>query len=251
MKLPVIADIYRSYKNATVSEVIHPNDSMYNVGAGHYYIVGESAIDVILPGLILSSIHRVVRVLDLACGYGRVARHLRAAFPQCELLFCDLVHEGAKFCASTFGGTTIEANADLTKIALPRDLDIIWIGSLFTHVDRVRTANWLAFLADHLCEGGNIVATFHGYFSEKVTDFGERYDQAKLSREFFATGYGYCCADASQDYGVSLAKPSTILDIADSIPNTKVLAYTERGWANNHDVLTLNRSDRLKPWGAK
>ena len=36
--------------------------------------------------------------------------------------------------------------------------------------------------------------------------------------------------------------------MADSIPNTKVVAYTERGWANNHDVLTLNRSDRLKPW---
>ncbi|WP_182585767.1 hypothetical protein [Aminobacter ciceronei] len=43
---------------------------------------------------------------------------------------------------------------------------------------------------------------------------------------------------------MSLSKPSTILDIADSLPGLRA-GYIERGWANNHDVLVLCRNDRL------
>lgn len=104
-------------------------------------------------------------------------------------------------------------------------------------------------LVDHLSSNGCLIATFHGHFSANVTDFGETIDQKKLKREFDAAGYGYAkYSNFEVDYGVSLSKPSAILDIADSLPMTKVVCYTERGWANNHDVLTLAKTDRLKPW---
>ncbi|MBA9019207.1 methyltransferase domain-containing protein [Aminobacter ciceronei] len=94
----------------------------------------------------------VSKVLDLPCGHGRVSRHLKLLFPTAEMFYCDIDAEGADFCARTFGGTAIHSQPDLLQVGLPRSLDVIWIGSLFTHVDRKRTADWLGYLADHLSE---------------------------------------------------------------------------------------------------
>ena len=250
MEFATAAELHKAYKAATISTEIHPDDTMYRIGPNHYGHVGESAINVILSALTLSWRNKVLRVLDLACGYGRVGRHLRAAFPEAELHFCDLEAPAADFCAKTFNGHAIHSVPDLTKVALPTDLDVIWIGSLFTHVDRERTEAWLAYLVQHLRTSGIIVATFHGHFSANVTDFGNRVDMAKLRRDFDETGYAFHSYVGWDNYGVSLSKPSTILDMADAIPGTKVISYSERGWANNHDVLCLARDDRLKPWGA-
>jgi hypothetical protein len=75
----------------------------------------------------------------------------------------------------------------------------------------------------------------------------------KLRREFHAMGYGfeaYPSDDPVQlgEYGFSMSKPSSILDMADAISGMRVVSYTERGWANNHDVLALCRDDRLRPF---
>lgn len=249
MNFSTVAEIYRAYKSRDVSKELHPNDVMYRTGARHYYMTGEMAIETILRGLTFSGTTQVRRALDLACGHGRVARHLATAFPEAEMYYCDIDPEYADFCAKHFNGVAIHSQSDLTKVELPKDLDPIWVASLFTHLDRQKTQVWLQFLCDHLCGHGNLVATFHGYFTEKVTDFDDQIDREKLTREFFATGYGYSQYKNQEDVGISLSKPSAILDMADAIPNTKVIAYTERGWANNHDALTLTRDDRLKPWG--
>ena len=50
------------------------------------------------------------------------------------------------------------------------------------------------------------------------------------------------------EYGFSMSKPSSILDLADAISGMRVVSYTERGWANNHDILALCRDDRLRPF---
>ncbi len=250
MDFETVAALHRAYKQVTVDPEIHPEDTMYRTGKEHYTYVGESAVDIILSALALSWVTEVNRILDMACGHGRVARHLRAAFPKAELFFCDLDAGAADFCADRFRGTSIPSVEKLTAVPLPEKLDLIWVGSLFTHIDRVRTADWLSHLVQHLRTNGILVGTFHGYFTEKVTTFGDRIDKDKLSHDFLTTGYGYCCYKGWNDYGVSLSKPSAVLDIAGSIPGTKVLSYTERGWANNHDVLALAKTDRLKPWGS-
>jgi SAM-dependent methyltransferase len=226
---------------------------MFRGGPDWYYPVGESGVACIFSALMLTRLTKVERVLDLPCGHGRVGRHLRTAFPDAKLYFSDLDTEGVDFCADEFDGTGIYSVPDLTKAKLPRDIDVIWVGSLFTHVGRGKTFAWLSFLVNHLSSHGILVATFHGYFTAQNPPSSARVDLEKLRREFHAMGYGfeaYPSDDPVQlgEYGFSMSKPSSILDMADAISGMRVVSYTERGWANNHDVLALCRDDRLRPF---
>lgn len=250
MEIDFAARIHGAYKAAPLINEIHPNDVMFNTGKPWYFSVGENGLRMILTGLMLSWKQQVSRILDLPCGHGRIGRHLRAAFPKAEIFFCDLDSEGVDFCASHFAGTAVYSQPDLTKVDLPRDLDVIWIGSLFTHLDRARTAAWIEYLTRHLSEHGILVATFHGYFSAEHRLPGGGADRDEAVRQMHETGFGYSRYKTYEsDYGFSLSKPTAIMEIA-NIPGTRILSYTERGWANNHDVLVLCRHDRLKAFGA-
>jgi trans-aconitate methyltransferase len=248
MDIQTLNRIYTAYEKSELIQEIHPNDEMYNTGKPHYFAVGKSGLDAILLGLLASWKQDAKRILDLPCGHGRVSRHLRAAFPNAELFFSDLNREGADFCACKFSGRAIYSKPELTEMSLPQAIDIIWVGSLFTHLDRQRTSRWLDFLAQHLSDHGILVATFHGYFTAEHRLPGGGANRFEARNQMHAEGFGYSrYTTGIDDYGFSLSKPSCILDMA-NIPNTRILGYTERGWANNHDVLVLTRHDRLEPF---
>lgn len=256
MKFLEVADLYKKYLSADVNREIHPADRMYHTNRGDtfYDTVGMGGLDCVISALTLTKLEKVNRVLDLACGYGRVARHLRAAFPEAEMFYSEVNKEAADFCANTFGGTPHYSLPEMTQADVPSEMDVIWIGSLFTHLSRTKTLNWLTYLAGRLSPHGVLVATFHGYFSAANTDFGPAATKV-LRKQFDATGYGFWEYPKGEgipegEFGVSLSKPSAIVDMANSIPGTRVLAYTERGWSYNHDVLTLCKDDHVKPWGA-
>jgi trans-aconitate methyltransferase len=247
MEIEQISELIEAYRKNSVSLAIHPNDVMYNSGPSFYPQVGYSGIKAVLTALSLSWLSNITRVMDLPCGHGRVSRHLKAMFPQAEMFYCDIDAEGADFCASTFGGKAIHSEPDLLKVKLPQNLDVIWIGSLFTHLDKRRTELWLRYLTKHLSEHGVLVATFHGYFTEKNTEMHGGVNEKKIRKEFQETGFGYSnytTLKEIKDYGLSISKPSAIMDIVDAIPGVRA-SYIERGWANNHDVLVINKNDRL------
>jgi hypothetical protein len=246
------AGIYRRYQSSSVNQQIHPNDVMYNTGKPFYHSVGESGLRAILNALSASSCSGVSCILDLPCGHGRVGRHLRAAFPDAQMYFCDIDSEAADFCANTFGGKSIHSQPDLTKVSLPGDLDLIWIGSLFTHLDKSRTEAWLEYLCGQLCEHGVLVATFHGLFTAEHRSPGGGADREAALRGMRESGFGYAryTEFGEDDYGFSVAKPAAILDMATRIRGTRVVSYVERGWANNHDVLAIAKRDRLLPFKA-
>ncbi len=253
MDIPAVAKLHDNYDITLVSKTISAGDVMFRGGRDWYFPVGQSAVSCILTSLALTRLSDVKRVLDLPCGYGRVARHLSVVFRTSELYFSDIDREAVDFCSLEFGGKGIYSELDLTRANLPQNIDVIWVGSLFTHLSRSKTYTWLSFLAEHLSPHGVLIATFHGYFTAYNPPQSARVDFDKLQREFNTTGFGfeeYPTDDAVQlgDYGFSIVKPSSILDMADTIPGTRVTCFTERGWASNHDVLTLCRDDRLKPF---
>lgn len=248
-----VSRIYNHYLSSTVCEDIAPDDQMYNSGKDWYFPVGKSGLRCVLQALCFSQLHSVASILDLPCGHGRVARHLRAAFPEARMSFSDLDTSGVDFCVSRFNGAAIYSKPDLTSVALGGPYDLIWIGSLFTHVDLATTRAWLAHLVASLTEDGVLVATFHGHWSVEVnehhTPLIHKGGWNRILAGYQETGYGYAPYDSAHpEWGISLSSPMRIVDVVSSLPGVRLLSYTERGWADNHDVVSIGKTDRNKPW---
>ena len=253
MDLSTVGKAFERYCEAECSKEIHPNDVMYNTGAEHYFRVGESALRAIFSGLAMSWGGEPRRILDLPCGHGRVTRHLRSAFPNSKMFVCDIDAEGVDFCAENFDAEPIYSKPDLLSVDIPSSLDLIWIGSLFTHLDASRTKSWLTYLSGHLAKHGILVATFHGLFAKDLFSkwdhpLGE--DWEKMASDFEESGFGYDRFKNGDmgDYGSSVSKPSWVMEAACDIPDIRIVSYSERGWANNHDVLIVTKHDRYQPF---
>jgi hypothetical protein len=241
MDLRRIGEIYAAYLDRQISREIHPADHMWNTGQAWYDVVGRSGVECVLRGLAATQLQTVGSVLDLACGHGRVARHLRACFPEAQMFFCDM--EGADFCATTFGGTAIISENDLLRVKLPA-VDVIWVGSLFTHVSEDRTSAWIAHAASRLNPHGVLVATFHGRTSlQLLRGQVEPGLLDRVARAFEPDGYVWESYGGDWgDWGVSAVTPSRLLAIASRVPGVHIGGFTEGAWAANHDVLTLVRA---------
>ena len=263
MDFSAIGELFRRYEEAAVSQDIAPDDEMYQSGKDWYFSVGASALRCILHGLAISRVPQVSSILDLPCGHGRVARHLRAAFPGVPIAFADLSRSAADFCASRFDGIAIYSEPDLSRVTFPTGYDVIWVGSLFTHLDLYRTKIFLQHLVEQLNDNGIVVATFHGRWSVEVQNrYWQLIDNQRWTRilsDYEEIGYGYCPYPGSlpdqlsespvaQSWGISLVRASRMVELVSGFEGTRLLGYTERGWADNHDVLVLAKTDRLKPW---
>ena len=56
----------------------------------HYWRDGRSAMEIILGAMIRDEKTEFNNILDFPSGYGRIARHLVAAFPTAHVTACDI-----------------------------------------------------------------------------------------------------------------------------------------------------------------
>ncbi len=145
---------------AQVDMTIAPRDRMYGRLRGPYLLAGISALNLIRTAMAQAGMQQDPDgILDLPCGHGRVTRVLRAAFPGATLIACDIDRDGVDFCAQTFGAVPVYADADPARVRIAERVDLIWVGSLFTHVDPARWNAFLELFAGVLRPGGVLVVT--------------------------------------------------------------------------------------------
>ncbi len=223
-----------------------------------YFEIGASAIDNIVLAWLSSSIDRIGRVLDLPCGHGRVLRHLVKLFPDAQFDACDLDETGLAFCAETFGARPLRSKEDLTSMNFDTTYDLIWVGSLFTHISRDLAQAWLSHLAKFLSPQGILVGTTHGRWSEyvhTVNPYIAAGSWRKVLRGYRESGYGYCDYRTVESheylhgsYGISLAKPSVTIADIERIPDVRLLLYRERAWADHQDVFAIGKPAFDERW---
>jgi SAM-dependent methyltransferase len=249
-RLTFLQQMLDNYDPRRVSTVMSPTETM--VG-DNYMWVGESAVEVVIASVMSSQLNQVRTVLDLPSGHGRALRHLVQLFPNADFDVCDLDEEGTEFCASEFGATIVPAAVELTETKFVRKYDLIWIGSLFTHLNWERSQRYLQFLSEQLTEKGIIVATFHGRWSMRMQELIPYTDDQRWSRVvsgYEITGYGY--ADYAPglghdfvpgSYGVSATKPDFLMKMIQAIPGVRIYHYQEKAWGENQDVIAFGRPD--------
>jgi hypothetical protein len=251
MRTDIMMQRWDAYRETQISRELHPDDHMFNAaktGWSEYLGVGESAAECITYVLSGAPSGDVRKFMDFGCGHGRIARHLRALFPAADAVFVDIDPAGSGFCATTFGGSAITSIDDFDKLTLPGNLDLIWLGSIFTHLDRGRMIALLNVLTSSLSRHGVVAGTFRGETMYKIM----KEDSAKnrntelkwrsLLQQYEANGFGYApySSDTPQ-WGLSLSTVSSVFEIGRSRADLKMIAYREAGWAGAHDVAAWAR----------
>ncbi len=205
----------------------------YGGGAFHYLSVGLSASRCIKEALRSVSRELTVNtILDFPCGHGRVLRFLQATFPNSDITAAEIDSDALKFCRRSFSVNTVLSKKDFNEISIPKQFDLIWCGSLFTHIDEQATSSLLKFFHKHLSEQGVCIFTTHGKHSiELIQSKKQTYGlaeeaQRKVLHEFKATGYGYANYVNREGYGISVVSQQRLIELAEGAGNWNQVLFT-------------------------
>ena len=119
-----------------------------------YFHTGAEAAD-----YIYSIAPKAKKILDFGCGYGRVSRFLKVRFPEAELLVSD-----PKKSAMDFQIENLKTIADEHS-----PVNLIFAGSVFTHLPKKLFQNSLHELMTRLIEGGALVLTLHPFIDNEFS----------------------------------------------------------------------------------
>jgi SAM-dependent methyltransferase len=243
---------------------ISPQDNMSATGAEQYYRWGLAALEYIQVALRAAEADGQPRaILDLPSGYGRVLRMLRAAFPAASVTACDLNADAVEFCARTFGAIPVVSAPRPEEIKLPGRYDLIWVGSLLTHVDDAAWHGFLRVFSDHLVPGGVLVFTTIGRTFVDDLRHGRRRVGIKnvdaLIAAYDRAGFAYQDFASTEGYGITAVRPAWVCATLEQHPELELVAYTEGGWNGRQDAVACRRAispppenqARAAPPGAK
>ena len=225
-----------------VSSRIYYRDGMYNGDGVHYFKVGLSAIGCINEAVACAGITEVRSILDFPCGSGRVLRFLIQRFPDAEITACELDRGPVEFCVRTFGARAAYSSLNLNEVSLGRKFDLIWCGSLVTHLNESGMVALLQVFRRHLAAGGLMIFTTHGNFVpgrilRREFDYGLDAEQIKrIGRDYPQAGYGFEDYPGEKDYGVSLTSPEWIRARVRELGGFREVFFRERGWDDHQDV---------------
>lgn len=227
-----------------ISLQIHNADAMYvDNSALHYLYVGLSANRCIREALCRTPAEYTVgSILDFPCGYGRVLRFLRAMFPNADITAAEIDRTALDFCRRSFAVATFLSKTTLSDLSLPQRFDLIWCGSLFTHIDEQVSGNLLQFFHDHLSDQGVCMFTTHGqrsidWIQSKKVTYGLTEDaQQEVMRGFQLHGFGYADYPNQSGYGISTVSHQRILELAKGVGRWHETLFLEHGWDNHQDV---------------
>lgn len=240
--VPRLAQPYASAVDLTLSN--HPDSMLRAGGDQHYFSVGASALNVILAATALAQVEPT-SILDFGCGAGRVTRWLRVAFPTARLSACDLREDDVCFVERRFAAATWRSRTSVAEIEKPHvhGLDLIWLGSVITHLDESTSIALLRKLSQWLNPRGLLIASLHGRGVQIRGDAGKTYLHPQGWRQirsaYDATGYGYADYERQVGYGISLSSPEWTVALSKRLEGTRIVLFGETLWDNHHDVVAL------------
>lgn len=231
---------------AAVNLEISPDDNMFAEGFDdHYFSVGFSGLINILTSLACAQKgkHNVKSIFDFPSGWGRELRFIKAYFPEADITAGEIEERALTFCRKQFAVNTFLSQKDFNKIPVKHKYDLIWCGSLFTHLSKVRFKQLLDFFYHSLHDDGMLCFTAHGRYARHLLDskkftYGlNKWQIAKLLLQHKISGYGYINYRGTIDYGISLVRPSWIIRSLEMNDQLKVVLYKEKGYDNHQDVI--------------
>ncbi len=250
--MPALFDLSHVQASRTVS----PQDGMLVEGLEEqYFDIGRRALELVQLSAKLCDKPHYPEILDLPCGHGRVMRWLRAQYDYATITGCDLLRDGVDFCAKEFDAVPVYSNPDLTQVDFGKQFDLIWVGSLLTHLPQKQ---WLAALDCFIKwtkECGVLIFSTQGRTVPSLLARGRRnvaenIDKPALLEEFAQTGFAYqryfeCEGD--EDYGLALSSPEWLMRVLQRYPDVIMRAYMEEAWGMQDIVILYKKAGHFEP----
>jgi SAM-dependent methyltransferase len=241
-----------------VDLAVADGDKMYLDSDAHYLSVGLSALEVIERAL---GGAEPSRILDLPSGFGRVTRFLRARYPRAAITATDLDRDGVDFCATRFGARAAYSVRDFCELRLGETYDMIWVGSLITHLPALQTGQFFEAMARHMTPCSTLVVSLHGpSIIPRLLDSGyglQPAEAAAVVAEYEQTGFGYrdYAGGGDEEYGVALSNEHYGISLIgeawlrDALPRwgLRLDDYAVRAWDDHHDVAVARLRDAPPP----
>ncbi len=113
------------------------------------------------------------------------------------------------FLRGLWGADTWTVGPDLDALTIPGQYDLIWIGSVITHLSESKTHKLVDRLLSACAPGGLLVLSFHGQFAverHECTAFKYIDDDGwkEIKRGYDDRGYGYADYKGQHGYGISV-----------------------------------------------
>jgi len=213
-----------------------------------YFRAGETAARAVLAATIAAGASPA-DILDYGCGHGRVSRWLRHNWPEAKFCFADIRKNEIEFCASEFAGEAFLIDRHFSKVDLPRSFDLIWLGSVFTHMDRDAWRDLLENLRRHLNPNGLICFSFAGRTVFNLLDSGDYWgiepaqhdDARRMVENYRRTGFGFL-EQSRSDLGIwgrSIARMDWVMDFCHQAGG-RIRFFSESAYAERQDVIAIS-----------
>ena len=255
-------------ETATASRLnlaIHPDDQMLwhslrhhrdaNAAFSQYYSVAlqqYNASQQILRNLFPDA-GKHIRILDFACGYGRLLRFLTLSLPSGNIWASEIQPEALAFVCDNFEVTGIPSDTDPQAFQPGRRFDLIWVASLFSHLPGRLFEAWLQRLTSCLEPDG--VLCFSAHDACLIPDGAPLGDDGILFKPFSENAD----LDAS-NYGTTYVSEAYVRGVVSKVCGADRGCFRiPRGLAHEQDLyvvpaapgrdLSVLGSFRHGPWG--
>jgi len=160
------------------------------------------------------------------------------------------------FCAKQFAATPVYSEIDLHRLSFASQFDLIWVGSLVTHLPAIAAGD--ARLPRQVTkEYGVIVFTTRAAMSQACSPAPQEhrgeYRQAALLEEYARTGFAYQRyfeSSAEEDYGMALTSPEWLMRTLQRYPDVIMRAYLEEAWGMQDVVILYKKAGHFEPCSA-
>lgn len=186
------------------------------------------------------------RILDFGCGHGNIARMLKAHYAQSTIWGQDVDPAWLAWCREHLGIETIRSADRIAEVEVPEGAyDLIWVGSVFTHIPPAAFDHLLATLARGLAPGGVLIFTTAGRLVREGFDVdGEfaltRDDAVRAVEGYDGRGYGFApyTGGRYQDWGRAMVAFDVVLSKIAANRMRPVL-FEGGGWGRRQDVYAI------------
>ncbi|MFY9614555.1 MAG: class I SAM-dependent methyltransferase [Candidatus Dormiibacterota bacterium] len=228
-------------------------DSKSDAALRHYAATGEEALDHLSAALDAagSAFNRVQHCLDLPCGYGRVLRWLVTRIDPSAITACDIDARAVRFCSREFGAQPLLSSRDFRAIRFPVPYDLVWVGSLLTHLEPASCLKLLDALDGAMVSHGVLVFTTHGVDCvDLLASYGREFSglEASFQTSLAEHGTAFKSYAGAADFGITMHDAEALRrTIAVRLPQLRLIRFARRGWDGHQDVWAYTKEEVAEP----